>query len=74
MRIAIIGTGAVGSALAHGLKGKGHQVMLGHGTWTRPELSPSPATPARNRCRKVLQPLLRTWSFWPCRGARRKMR
>jgi predicted dinucleotide-binding enzyme len=29
MRIAIIGTGKVGSALARGLKGKGHQVTLG---------------------------------------------
>jgi hypothetical protein len=29
MRIAIVGTGKVGSALAHGLKGKGHQVTLG---------------------------------------------
>lgn len=29
MRIAIIGTGAVGSALARGLKGKGHEVWLG---------------------------------------------
>lgn len=29
MRIAIIGTGNVGSAIARGLKGKGHQVTLG---------------------------------------------
>jgi hypothetical protein len=29
MRIAIIGTGNVGSAIAHGLKGKGHDVVLG---------------------------------------------
>lgn len=29
MRIAIIGTGNVGSAIARGLKGKGHDVMLG---------------------------------------------
>lgn len=29
MRIAIIGTGTVGSALAQGLKGKGHDVVLG---------------------------------------------
>jgi hypothetical protein len=29
MRIAIIGTGAVGSAIARGLQGKGHQVTLG---------------------------------------------
>jgi predicted dinucleotide-binding enzyme len=29
MRIAIIGTGNVGGAIAHGLKGKGHQVTLG---------------------------------------------
>jgi hypothetical protein len=29
MRIAIIGTGNVGSAIAHGLKGKGHAVALG---------------------------------------------
>ena len=29
MRIAIIGTGNVGSALARGLKGKGHEVWLG---------------------------------------------
>lgn len=29
MRIAIIGTGHVGSAIARGLKGKGHQVALG---------------------------------------------
>ena len=29
MRIAIIGTGSVGSALARGLKGKGHAVALG---------------------------------------------
>lgn len=29
MRIAIIGTGNVGSAIAHGLKGKGHGVVLG---------------------------------------------
>lgn len=29
MRVAIIGTGSVGSAIARGLKGKGHQVMLG---------------------------------------------
>lgn len=29
MRIAIIGTGNVGSALAHGLRGKGHVVFLG---------------------------------------------
>jgi predicted dinucleotide-binding enzyme len=29
MRIAIIGTGSVGSALAKGLNGKGHEVMLG---------------------------------------------
>jgi hypothetical protein len=29
MRIAIIGTGSVGAALARGLRGKGHQVTLG---------------------------------------------
>ena len=29
MRIAIIGTGKVGAALAHGLRGKNHQIMLG---------------------------------------------
>ncbi|WRH64436.1 MAG: NAD(P)-binding domain-containing protein [Fuscovulum sp.] len=29
MRVAIIGTGSVGSAIARGLKGKRHQVMLG---------------------------------------------
>lgn len=29
MRIAIIGTGNVGGAIARGLKGKGHEVMLG---------------------------------------------
>lgn len=29
MRIAIIGTGNVGSAIAHGLNGKGHSVVLG---------------------------------------------
>lgn len=29
MRIAIIGTGNVGGAIAHGLKGKGHDVVLG---------------------------------------------
>ena len=29
MRVAIIGTGNVGSAIAHGLKGKGHAVTLG---------------------------------------------
>lgn len=29
MRVAIIGTGSVGSAIARGLKGKGHQVILG---------------------------------------------
>ena len=29
MRIAIIGTGNVGKAIAHGLKGKGHDVVLG---------------------------------------------
>jgi predicted dinucleotide-binding enzyme len=29
MRIAIIGTGSVGAALAHGLNGKGHDVTLG---------------------------------------------
>lgn len=29
MRIAIIGTGSVGAALARGLTGKGHEVTLG---------------------------------------------
>jgi hypothetical protein len=29
MKIAIIGTGNVGSAIAHGLKGKGHSLILG---------------------------------------------
>ena len=29
MRVAIIGTGNVGGAIAHGLKGKGHEVTLG---------------------------------------------
>jgi hypothetical protein len=29
MKIAIIGTGNVGSAIAHGLKGKGHNLILG---------------------------------------------
>ena len=37
MRIAIIGTGNVGSAIARGLKGKGHQVTLGVRNPTAPE-------------------------------------
>lgn len=38
MQIAIIGTGNVGSAIARGLKGRGHGVMLGVRDQTRPEL------------------------------------
>lgn len=39
MRIAIIGTGNVGSALAHGLKGKGHAVFLGARRPEAPEVT-----------------------------------
>lgn len=38
MQIAIIGTGNVGSAIARGLKGRGHQVTLGVRDVTRPDL------------------------------------
>lgn len=38
MQIAIIGTGNVGSAIAHGLKGRGHGVTLGVRDQTRPDL------------------------------------
>jgi 8-hydroxy-5-deazaflavin:NADPH oxidoreductase len=38
MRIAIIGTGTVGGALAHGLKGKGHAVALGARNPDSPEV------------------------------------
>lgn len=38
MQIAIIGTGNVGSAIAHGLKGRGHELCLGVRDRTRPDL------------------------------------
>ena len=38
MHIAIIGTGNVGSAIARGLKGKGHQVLLGARTPQAPDV------------------------------------
>lgn len=38
MRIAIIGTGNVGAAIATGLRGKGHQVTLGARDLTKPEV------------------------------------
>lgn len=38
MRIAIIGTGHVGGAIARGLKGKGHQVVLGARDPEKPEV------------------------------------
>ena len=38
MQIAIIGTGNVGSAIARGLKGRGHDVTLGVRDTSRPEL------------------------------------
>jgi 8-hydroxy-5-deazaflavin:NADPH oxidoreductase len=38
MRIAIIGTGNVGGAIARGLKGKGHAVMLGARDLDKPEV------------------------------------
>lgn len=38
MQIAIIGTGNVGSAIAKGLKGRGHQVSLGVRDPSRPDL------------------------------------
>lgn len=39
MRIAIIGTGNVGGAIARGLKGKGHEVVLGARDPEKPEVA-----------------------------------
>jgi predicted dinucleotide-binding enzyme len=74
MRIAIIGIGNVGSALARGFSRAGHQILLGVRDTNNPDTAAlARETPPRSRLRRMRLRAAR-WSCWPCPGKRRKAR